>query len=132
MIHNSTVLAKIRRNKRISDGLSHWLGQRISALALIPFSTWFLIEMARHSQASYKTVHEWVAQPWIGISLAFFLTLIFYHNALGLRTIIDDYVPGKILRKILVMKVFVFSAGLGILSWSIILYIIIAGQKAVL
>jgi succinate dehydrogenase / fumarate reductase membrane anchor subunit len=73
-------------------GTSHWWGQRVSALALIPLSLWFAISVLQLSRADYVVVIDWLHTPWVAVLLALFLATIFYHAYLGLQVVFEDYV----------------------------------------
>ena len=106
-------------------GAGHWKHQRITAILLIPLSIWFLIDLLRHTQADYPVVLAWAAQPWIGTALALFMGLMFYHGALGLQVVIEDYVPHLLWQTVLVVKVKIFSFIMAVLSWFFIIRIAI-------
>lgn len=73
-------------------GTSHWWGQRVSALALIPLSLWFAISVLQLSRADYGVVIDWLHAPWVAVLLALFVATIFYHAYLGLQVVFEDYV----------------------------------------
>ena len=111
------------QKNRFHTGAYAWVGQRLSGLALVPLSIWFLGEMGRHCRADYFTVSTWVAQPWIGLSLAVFIAMVFYHSALGLQVILEDYVSHLMWRRILILKVKAFCLVLTLVSWCSIIFI---------
>jgi succinate dehydrogenase / fumarate reductase membrane anchor subunit len=106
-----------------------WKNQRFSAVALIPLSIWFMVEILRHTQADYHTVLAWAAQPWIGAALALFTGLVFYHGALGLQAVIEDYVPHPFWQMALILKVKAFSLMMCVLSWFFIIRIAIISHS---
>lgn len=75
------------------NGTHHFIVQRVSAVILIPLVLYFLYSIIRISGAhSYHAVQEWFANPLnSGLVLAFMITG-FYHAALGLQVVIEDYV----------------------------------------
>ena len=74
------------------SGVHHWWLQRVTAIALIPLSIWFLFLMGDLVQASYPTVLAVIAQPvHAGLLIALGVCL-FWHGALGLQVVIEDYV----------------------------------------
>jgi len=124
-----TSITKAGTQEAKRKGVTHWRRQRISAIILVPLSIWFLLEILRHIQADYQTVLAWVAQPWVGTALAFFMGLIFYHSALGLQVIIEDYIPNPFWQKALIIKVKALNFIMAVLSWFLIIYIAIMGNK---
>jgi succinate dehydrogenase / fumarate reductase membrane anchor subunit len=108
--------------------VTQWKGQRISGAALIPLGIWFLIEVLRHTQADYLLALAWASQPWVGAALALFLGMVFYHSAIGLRVIIEDYVAHPFWQKPLILMIKAFSLGMALLAWFFIIRIMIMGN----
>jgi succinate dehydrogenase / fumarate reductase membrane anchor subunit len=120
------VFAMIKKAERsFHNGARYWRLQRITAVLLIPFCIWFLAEVVFYTQSDYQAVLRWAAQPWIGAALALFVGLIFYHGALGLQVVIEDYVPNSLWQNILIMKIKIFSLIMAVLSWFFIIRIAI-------
>ncbi len=74
------------------SGVHHWWLQRVTAIALIPLSIWFLFLMGDLVHASYPMVLAAIAQPVHAIFLIVLGVCLFWHGALGLQVIIEDYV----------------------------------------
>ena len=110
-------------------GVKHWGWQRVSAVALIPFSIWFFLEILRHTQADYHVVVAWLSQSWVGVPLVLFIGLVFYHGALGLQVIIEDYIPRPFWQMILISNVRVLSFVMAVLSWFFLIQITIIGHE---
>lgn len=108
--------------------VAQWRGQRISAVALISLGIWFLIEILRHTQADYPLLLAWASQPWVGIALALLVGMVFYHSAVGLQAIIEDYIPHPFWLKTFILMVKALSLGMALLSWFFIIRIMIMGN----
>lgn len=87
------------------EGVEHWLLQRITALALIPLTLWFVIALIRLIGADFDTVQDWVGRPLPAICLVLLLIATFYHASLGLQVVIEDYVHAELGRLGLVIVV---------------------------
>ena len=74
------------------SGVHHWWLQRVSAIALIPLSIWLLFLMGDLMHASYPAVLATIGQPVHAILLIVLSVCLFWHGALGLQVIIEDYV----------------------------------------
>lgn len=122
-------LAQAKAQGSAHKGVTHWRCQRVSAMMLVPLSVWFLMEILRHTQADYHTVVAWAAQPWVGAALVLFVGLVFYHGALGLQVVIEDYVPHPFWQTTLIIKVKALSLAMVVLSWSFIIHIAIIGGR---
>jgi len=79
-------------------GVSHWWLQRLTAVALVPLSLWFVGAVVYLSHASSAAVVGWMSSPAVAIALVIFLFSIFYHSQLGLQIIIEAYVHGEFVR----------------------------------
>lgn len=123
-----TPVAQTKAQGSAHKGVTHWKRQRLSAAALVPLGIWFLIEVLRHTQADYHTVLAWAAQPWIGAALALFTGFVFYHGALGLQVVIEDYVPNPFWQMALILKVKALSLVMVVLSWFFIIRIAVIGN----
>ena len=74
------------------DGIEHWWMQRLSAVALIPLTLWFVASIIAHAGSDYATFIAWLRTPLASILMILLLIALFYHTALGLRVVIEDYV----------------------------------------
>ncbi len=74
------------------DGVEHWWMQRVSAVALVPLTLWFVASIIGHTGSDYPTFIVWLRTPLTSILMVLLLITLFYHTALGLRVVIEDYV----------------------------------------
>src|SRR5207245_7281390 len=74
------------------EGVEHWWLQRVTAVALVPLTLWFVIAIVRLSGADIDTVRDWVGRPLPAILLVLLLIATFWHASLGLQVVIEDYV----------------------------------------
>jgi succinate dehydrogenase / fumarate reductase, membrane anchor subunit len=75
------------------SGSKHWWAQRLTAIALVPLTLWFIWSVLRLTNASQADVADWLSSP---VRMALMLALIFatfQHLQLGLQVVIEDYVP---------------------------------------
>ena len=77
------------------EGVEHWWAQRVSALALVPLALWFVIAVIELAGADRAQFVAWVGQPVPAVFLILLLIAIFYHGALGLQVVIEDYVDNE-------------------------------------
>jgi succinate dehydrogenase / fumarate reductase, membrane anchor subunit len=87
------------------EGIEHWWLQRITAVALVPLSLWFVIAIIRLVGADSDGVREWVGNPLPAIMLVLLLIATFYHAALGLQVVIEDYIHAELTKLGLVVIV---------------------------
>ena len=123
-----TARPKIEGTRPGHKVVTQWKGQRISGAAVISLGIWFLIEIFRHTQADYFLVLAWASQPWVSISLILFVSMVFYHSALGLQVITEDYIPHPFWQKSFIIMIKVLSLGMALLSCFFIIRIMIMGN----
>ena len=90
-----TPLSKVLGRGSAGEGVGHWWMQRVTAIALIPLTLWFVISLLGSSLQSYEAMRGWFGQPWVAVlSLLLVLTLA-WHSKLGVQVVIEDYVHSK-------------------------------------
>ena len=97
------------------SGVHHWWVQRLTAAALVGLGIWFLVLVLSLLHADYLTARAAVAQPWNALLLVAFLLAMFWHAALGLQVVIEDYVHTRWKEVVLLAAVY-FLAVLGALA----------------
>jgi succinate dehydrogenase / fumarate reductase membrane anchor subunit len=73
------------------SGVDQWWAERVSAIALVPLTLWFVAAMIAHTNSDYAAFVAWLRRPHVAILMIGLLIALFYHAALGLRVIIEDY-----------------------------------------
>ncbi|HET7922013.1 MAG TPA: succinate dehydrogenase, hydrophobic membrane anchor protein [Gammaproteobacteria bacterium] len=87
-------LARARGLGSAKEGTVHWVAQRVSALALIPLTLWFVYSMLIVMHGSYEQAYLWMHAPLVAVLLVILIGTVFYHAYLGLQVVIEDYVHG--------------------------------------
>jgi succinate dehydrogenase / fumarate reductase membrane anchor subunit len=88
-------LGRARGYGSAKEGVSTFLAERISAVALVPLTLWFVFSVARLPLLSYSAVRHWVEAPSVAVTLVLFLAVLFYHSSLGVKVVVEDYVAGE-------------------------------------
>jgi succinate dehydrogenase / fumarate reductase membrane anchor subunit len=70
----------------------HWIVQRLSAIALIPLTAWFLVSLFLLPDMGFATVHGWIAEPLNALILGLMIVVLCWHSLLGVQVVIEDYV----------------------------------------
>ena len=112
-------LARVRGLGATGGGTSHWWAQRLTALALVPLTLWFVASLAALAGADHAVVRAWADSPVVAGLLVLLLVTTFYHTYLGLQVVIEDYVhhEGAKLATLLLVRAACLVLGLiGILS----------------
>src|SRR5215469_455363 len=87
-------------------GAHHWWMMRLTSLALVPLSLWFLCAMVRMLGATRDDIVSWMAGPLPIVLLIALVIATFHHLQAGMQVVIEDYVHHDWLRigSILVVK----------------------------
>jgi succinate dehydrogenase / fumarate reductase membrane anchor subunit len=91
-------LGRARGLGAASQGAGHWWAQRLTSLALIPLTLWFLCAMVRMIGASRQDVISWMAGPLPIVLMIALVIATFHHLQAGLQVVIEDYVTRDWLR----------------------------------
>ncbi len=116
-------LAEARGHGSAKDGTHHWWIQRLSGVALIPLTIWFVFSVACMAggdgsivstvdTAGYLKYSTWAADPLNATGLILLVIASFHHAQLGLQVIIEDYIHGMLKTPLLVaLKLLAFAFG---------------------
>jgi succinate dehydrogenase / fumarate reductase membrane anchor subunit len=74
------------------SGLHHWWAQRVTAIALLPLSLYFVASVLMLAGASHADMAAFMAEPWNTVLYLCLIAALFYHLSLGLQVVIEDYV----------------------------------------
>jgi succinate dehydrogenase / fumarate reductase membrane anchor subunit len=86
-----TPLAKVRGLGAAGNGTDHFLGQRISAIALAILLPTFAVSVILATDGGHESVTAWLRTPYgAGLCVLLALTALF-HMRIGLQTVIEDY-----------------------------------------
>ena len=87
-----TALGKVRGLGSARNGTAHWWVHRLTSVALVPLTVWFVVSVAALAGADHATVVAWIANPFTAVLLALTVIACFYHLNLSGQTILEDYV----------------------------------------
>ncbi len=96
------------------EGVDHWWAQRVSAAALLVLGLWFVTSLVALAGADRATVVAWLHGPLAAILTVLTLAAVFYHTALGLEVVIEDYVHGDGLKIASLVLVRLLCLALGV------------------
>jgi succinate dehydrogenase / fumarate reductase membrane anchor subunit len=108
-----TPLSRVRGLGSAKEGTSHWWAQRVTAIALVPLTLWFIAFIIPIIGADYAAARLWISHPVNALLLVLLLITTFYHALLGLQVIIEDYVHAEWLKvtSLLAMKFILIVLG---------------------
>ena len=74
------------------SGVHHFMVQRITAVALLGLSGWFVWIVLAMLHMDYAAAHALIARPLNALLMISFLVAMFWHTQLGLQVVVEDYV----------------------------------------
>jgi len=98
-------LGRARGLGAAKSGAAQWWAQRVTAIALVPLTLWFVCAAVRLTGASHQEMLAWIGGP---VPVVLFIALVlanFYHLALGLQVVVEDYVPGETARLVTLLVI---------------------------
>ena len=88
-----STLSKVRGSGLSTEsGVAHWWAQRITAIALVPLTLWFVISAIAMVNADHATFSHWVSAEGNPVLLILLTIAIYHHGQLALQVIIEDYI----------------------------------------
>lgn len=78
-------------------GVEHWWSQRVSAVASALLGLWFIYSLLTLPALDRAGLIAWLADPVSATLMLLFLLATFWHSALGVQVVIEDYVHHKAL-----------------------------------
>ncbi|MGD9597306.1 MAG: succinate dehydrogenase, hydrophobic membrane anchor protein [Steroidobacteraceae bacterium] len=74
------------------EGVHHWVVQRVSAVALVVLTVWFVLSLVRLPLGDHAQVTAWMADGIHPVLLALLVLTGAWHSKLGVQVVIEDYV----------------------------------------
>jgi|SRR5579863_5505825 len=87
------------------EGVEHWWLQRVTAVALVPLSLWFVAGLIGHLGEERKDVAVWMHSPVVSAGFVLLTVATFIHMALGVQVVIEDYVHRESTKLVAILAV---------------------------
>jgi succinate dehydrogenase / fumarate reductase membrane anchor subunit len=111
-----TPLRKVRGLGAAREGTSHFWRVRVTSVALIVLSLYFLGLIISLNGADYETVRASLAQPFAALMTGLFVLVGLVHMRLGMQEIIEDYIHGEGTKLVLLILSIFFCVAVGAAS----------------
>jgi len=85
-------LGRVLGTGSAKEGVQHWWRQRLSSVALVPLSIWFVVSLLSLPSFDHAIVAAWMSQSWTALLLVLFVLVGAWHSQLGVRVVVEDYV----------------------------------------
>lgn len=109
-------------------GMHHWWMQRLTAVALIPLTLWFTFSVTCISGAEYKEIIAALSSPLNAILITAIIIVSFYHAALGMQVVFEDYVSTISTRTICILSTNLLLFLLAVAGVGAVAVIVFGGQ----
>lgn len=112
-------LGQVLGSGAAGEGVHHWWAQRLTSLALLPLTIWFVVSLLALPSLDYPTVAGWMHGSLTALLLILMVLVGAWHSQLGLRVVIEDYVHGagsRILLLVLALFANVLLAAAGVFA----------------
>ncbi|MGB1077123.1 MAG: succinate dehydrogenase, hydrophobic membrane anchor protein [Bdellovibrionales bacterium] len=108
-----SALKKAKNHGSAKHGSGHWMAQRVTAIALIPLTVWFVYSVIRLAGSSHADFVMWLQHPFNAIAMILFVIASFYHGVLGSQVVVEDYIHTEWFKtlKLIANKLFFFALG---------------------
>jgi succinate dehydrogenase / fumarate reductase membrane anchor subunit len=114
-----TALSRARGLGSAKEGVGRFIGERASAVALVPLSLWAIYATLRIAPAGYDGAIELLQSPFNAVMAALLVLVSCMHMEMGMRVIVEDYIHrpmNKISLLLLNAAVCWLAAALGVFS----------------
>lgn len=107
MTSSSNLRSKLGRVRGLGSahhGVQHWWWQRVTALALIPLTAWFMVSLISNLlSAEVLNIAEWFSSPMNSVMMLFMIPMACFHAKLGMQAVIEDYVKPPVIKYTLLL-----------------------------
>jgi succinate dehydrogenase / fumarate reductase membrane anchor subunit len=111
-----TPLGRVRGLGSAKSGARHFWHQRLTAVALVPLTLWFVWSVARYAGAPHGDVVAFLAHPFNAAAMLLFVIAGLYHMVLGVQVVIEDYIHSEGMKLALLLFVNFAAFAIGIVS----------------
>jgi succinate dehydrogenase membrane anchor subunit len=87
-------LATVLGRGSAKEGVHHWWLQRLTSVALVPLTVWFVVSLLSVPSFDHATISAWMGQLWTAVFLILLVLTAAWHSQLGVRVVVEDYVHG--------------------------------------
>lgn len=90
-----SALGRVRGLGSAKEGPAHWWAQRLTGVALVPLSLWFVCSVLGMLGADYMQFRAWAGNQGNATLLVLLTLAMFHHAYLGVQVVIEDYVHAE-------------------------------------
>jgi len=114
-------ISRVRGLGSAHEGRSHWFIQRVTAVALVFLSVWFIyflntLPLSADSNTLQIKIFSLLQSPVTVSLLITFVVISSYHGFLGLQVIIEDYISCEEIKLLIIILTRLFFSIIGIVG----------------
>jgi succinate dehydrogenase / fumarate reductase membrane anchor subunit len=106
-------LGRVRGLGAAKTGAAHWWAERITSVALLPLSLYFVVSVILLRGADHAAMASYMGEPWNTVLFLALIATLFSHLSMGLQVVIEDYVREDTKR---IFVLLVVKGGIAILA----------------
>ncbi len=91
-------LGRVRGLGSAKSGTEHFWAQRVTAVALVPLTLWFIFSVMSLGGADHAAASAWMQSPVNAVLLLVLIVATFHHMQLGMQVVIEDYIHVEALK----------------------------------
>ena len=112
-------LGRVLGTGSAKDGTGNWWAERVSSVALVPLTLWFLFSLLLLPSLDFDVIRAWMEVPMSAFLCVLLVAVSAYHAYLGTNVIVEDYVHAHGARLLLLLSLrflYVLCGGAGIFA----------------
>ena len=98
-----TPMSRARGLGASRHGVSHFITERVSGIALIPLALWAVFAGLRLASLGFEGAVEWVSIPLNTVLLCTLIVVALIHLKGAIQVVIEDYIPDFTTKTVLVL-----------------------------
>ena len=128
MVSYRTSLGRARGLGSAKHGVTHWIADRVTSIALAPLSLWGVVSALTLSRVGYEGAVAWLHSPLNAVLAVLLFVTAFHHMHAGLRVVVEDYIhkPGS-KAALLLLNLFVCVLGGAVAVFCILKVALVGG-----
>jgi succinate dehydrogenase / fumarate reductase membrane anchor subunit len=112
-------LGRVLGTGSAKDGTGQWWAERVSSVALVPLTLWFLFSLLLLPSLDFEVMRAWMSVPTSGLLSILLVAVSTHHAYLGTNVIVEDYVHAHGAKWFLLLSLrflYVLCGGAGIFA----------------
>ncbi len=122
-----TPMSRVRGLGSAREGTTHFVRQRLTALANVPLIIAFVLILLTVQGAGYQSTIDVLSSPFVALIMLAVVLSAVIHMRLGMQVIIEDYIHTEGLKMLLLVANTIFAAAIGLMSVYALLKIAFGG-----